>query len=282
MFYDVLGRLVANEIGDVQLLKSAMERLNASKLFEEASVEAKRRRDAIESSKEGIAFVKSSSSNFDEDVRASKRRRLDSEEKILCYLVQIRLQMFWTCLTREVSWLVVTKCTVPRLLRFSTQFFVIAIVLVVVRNLTRSFRKLRLSFLFCLSVPVYDLRANLRPSSSNDTVSQEREGQENDGTYGMDFWIGDWVNRDKVGTDLYKLRVTNLVVVLDTVPQKPHLPSTLQFQSKLSKCTKQDQARALERLLSPVFELRGVIKEKMEVDDEEEENNEEEETTLKH
>ena len=76
-----LGRLVANEIGDVQLLKSAMERLNASKLFEEASVEAKRRRDAIESSKEGIAFVKSSSSNFDEDVRASKRRRLDSEEK---------------------------------------------------------------------------------------------------------------------------------------------------------------------------------------------------------
>ena len=76
-----LGRLVANEIGDVNLLKSAMERLNASKLFEEASVEAKRRRDAIESSKEGIAFVKSSSSNFDEDVRASKRRRLDSEEK---------------------------------------------------------------------------------------------------------------------------------------------------------------------------------------------------------
>lgn len=59
------------------------------------------------------------------------------------------------------------------------------------------------------------------------------------------------------------------------------LPSTLQFQSKLSKCTKQDQARALERLLSPVFELRGVIKEKMEeeeeVDDDDEESNQEEE-----
>ena len=52
----------------------------------------------------------------------------------------------------------------------------------------------------------------------------------------------------------------------------------LQFQNELSKCTKQDQTRALERLLYPVFELRGVRKEKDKGEEEEEKEGEKEET----
>ena len=80
-----LGRLVAYEIGDVDLLKSSMEILDASDLFKQALAEAKRRRDAIESSKDGIAFVKSNTA-VEEEIRASKRRRLVNLEERSCML----------------------------------------------------------------------------------------------------------------------------------------------------------------------------------------------------
>jgi hypothetical protein len=48
----------------------------------------------------------------------------------------------------------------------------------------------------------------------------------------------------------------------------------LKFNNKLSKCTKDDQTRALNRLLRPVFELQGVIKKRkiQDNDDDDDEN----------